>query len=97
MIKTICTIIYLIVNIAFADDNGMPPHYQAECVACHEQMVSGNAKVLYTRKDRRAKNYEELKQRVHYCQTQLELNWNETQTRAVVDYLAKQYYEYPLP
>ena len=98
MIKTILyVIICLTTSMAYADDDDMPPHYEAECVACHEQMVSGNAKVLYTRKDRLAKNYAELKSRVSYCIEQLELNWSEEQTRSVVDYLAKRYYKYPAP
>ena len=88
---------YSIVNMAFADDSDMPSHYRSECVACHEQMVSGNAKVLYTRKDRLAKDYLELKQRVHYCKDQIKLDWNEEQTRIVVEYLAKNYYDYPIP
>ena len=95
--KILYTVICLIVSIAFADNDYMPSHYQLECVACHEQMVSGNAKVLYTRKDRLAKNYQELKQRVGYCQEQLGLEWNDGQIRIVVDYLAKQYYQYPIP
>ena len=84
-------------QMAFADDNDMPPHYRSECVACHEQMVSGNAKVLYTRKNRLAKDYLELEQRVHYCKNQIKLDWNEEQTRTVVEYLAKNYYDYPIP
>ena len=90
------TAICLIIGMAFADDNTAPLHYQAECVACHEQMVSGNAKVLYTRKDRLVKNYVQLKQRIHYCKEQLGLDWSDEQTRLVADYLAKQYYKYPL-
>ena len=98
MIKTILyAIIYLMSNIAVANDDAMPAHYQLECVACHEQMVSGNTKVLYTRKDRLAKNYKELTQRVNYCKDQLELDWGKEQTRTVVEYLAKQYYQYPIP
>lgn len=88
-------IIYLTTNVVFADNDDAPSAYQAECVACHEQMVSGDSKVLYTRKDRLAKDYQELKQRVHYCKDQLKLDWDERQTGVVVEYLAKNYYGYP--
>jgi len=92
--KILCTAICAMLNVALAADDNIPPHYSAECVACHEQMVSGDAKVLYTRKDRLAKNYEELRQRVHYCKDQLKLDWSEEQTNTVVEYLAKNYYDY---
>ena len=91
------TVIYLTFSTASANNGNIPLHYQAECVSCHQQMVSGDAKVLYTRKDRRVKNYQELKQRVHYCKAQLLLDWSAAQTRTVVDYLAKNYYNYPRP
>ena len=98
MIKTVIyTIIHLTLSPSFADNGDMPLHYEADCVSCHEQMVSGNAEVLYTRKDRLAKNYQQLEQRVYYCQEQLALDWNETQIRTVVEYLAKTYYDYPIP
>ena len=92
--KILCTVIYAMLNVAIAANDKAPPHYDAECVACHEQMVSGDAKVLYTRKDRLAKNYHELQQRVRYCKDQLGLDWSEGQTHAVVEYLAKNYYDY---
>ena len=92
--KILCTVICAIFSAAIAANDQAPPHYNAECVACHEQMVSGDAKVLYTRNDRLAKNYQELKQRVRYCKDQLGLDWSEEQTHTVVDYLAKSYYEY---
>ena len=50
--KILCIVIYAMLNVAIAANDKVPPHYAAECVACHEQMVSGDAKVLYTRKDR---------------------------------------------
>ncbi len=92
--KILYTTICAMLNIAIAANDSIPPHYSAECVACHEQMVSGDAKVLYTRKDRLARNYEELQRRVRYCKDQLKLDWSEEQTRTVVEYLAKNYYDY---
>ncbi len=92
--KILCAVICATFNIAIAANDNVPSHYSAECVACHEQMVSGDAKVLYTRKDRLAKNYQELKQRVRYCKDQLGLDWDKEQTQAVVEYLAKNYYDY---
>lgn len=92
--KILFAIICLTVGVSFADSDDMPPHYRTECVACHERMVSGNTKILYTRKDRLAEDYEGLEQRVHYCQDQLKLEWNERQIRSVVEYLAKNYYRY---
>ena len=92
--KILYTAIFATLNVAIAANDNIPPHYSAECVACHEQMVSGDAKVLYTRKDRLAKNYQELKQRVRYCKDQLELDWSEEQTQSVIEYLAKNYYDY---
>ena len=81
---------------AWSDERARPPHYQAECVACHEQMVSGDEEVFYTRPNRLVKNYAGLKRQVEHCQEQLELDWSEEQIESVVEYLSKHYY-YDLP
>ena len=71
-----------------------PARYEVSCTACHQQMVSGNEKILYTRKDRIATDYRSLNARVRYCRDQLNLGWNEAQTEEVVQYLIKNFYHY---
>ena len=84
-------VFYLGSAAAYADP---PAHYEASCTACHRQMVSGNEKILYTRKDRIATDYLSLNARVHYCRDQLNLGWSEAETDEVVQYLIKNFYHY---
>ncbi|MDD9886947.1 MAG: cytochrome c [Gammaproteobacteria bacterium] len=77
------------------EHRGAPAHYRAACVECHAQMVGGNGGLLYTRPDRLARSRAELRDRIAYCQRQLELRWSGEQIRETADYLNERFYHYP--
>ena len=71
-----------------------PQHYQANCIACHKQMISGDHTLLYTRSDRTIRNHTALGQRVFYCQNSLKLDWGKPKIDAVVQYLNQNFYHF---
>jgi len=50
---------------------------------------------VYTRPDRLARSRAELRDRIAYCQRQLELRWSNAQIRETADYLNERFYHYP--
>ena len=78
-----------------ADDmqNGGDLHSEY-CIKCHAAMTGGDGSVLYTRKNRNVKSLNALADRIHFCQSSLELNWSEDQQQAVKLYLNKSYYNF---
>lgn len=91
------TVVVLCLIWAIGDADEMPTHYKVACVTCHQQMVSGHEKILYTRKDSLVTDYRSLNTRVRHCRDRLALDWNEAETRTVVQYLAKHFYQYAPP
>ena len=79
-------------QFTFAND-GSALH-KDNCIACHAAMTGGDGSVLYTRKDHKVTNSEELSKQVHRCQSSLELNWSEQQIHAVQTFLDKMYYKF---
>ena len=75
------------------DTRKPPPHYLENCVDCHEQMVSGNPDLLYSRSASIIKDARALYQRVVYCRTKLGLGWNKSETADVVEYLRQNFYD----
>jgi len=66
--------------------------HEEHCAGCHRNMTGGEARALYTRSDRRVRSLAQLRERVRYCQGELELGWSADRAEAVVDYLNSHYY-----
>jgi len=60
------------------------------CVMCHDSKI-------YTRENRTARDYESLRAEVNRWQTNVSLNWSETEVDAVTTWLAERYYGLKCP
>lgn len=88
--------VMLLSPIGLAADlkNGEQLH-NSQCKTCHIQMTGGDGSLLYTRDDRRVNSLKALQQRVHRCESNLELKWLDDEINDVVHYLNKTYYHFP--
>ena len=93
MNKTIFVIVSLLIfgssSAAESDNsnkNGENLH-NPHCKACHNTSV-------YTRKDRRVKSESQLIQQVKACDHQLSKNFNEKDSKDLVDYLNRNFYKF---
>jgi mono/diheme cytochrome c family protein len=71
---------------AFNIDNGKALHNE-NCVRCHDAS-------MYTRKDRKTKSYELLRERVVQCEIMTELIWFEEEINDVTAYLNQTYFHF---
>ena len=85
--------------ITSADAINPPPHYQENCITCHQRMVSGNGDLLYQRDNRLVNNFDALKKRVNACARSVgvESKWGEKQMAEVINYLNQSFYHFPRP
>lgn len=86
---------WFLISTLNADDTRYGSELHSEnCINCHASMTGGDGSVLYTRKNRNVISIDALADRIHYCQSSLELNWSEDQQQAVKLYLNKSYYNF---
>ena len=68
---------------------------QAKCYACHAKKTGfSNGDMIYTRSDRKVKDYTRLKTMVAMCNTELRLDMFPEDEADVVAYLNKQFYKF---
>ena len=68
---------------------------QAKCYACHAKKTGfSNGDMIYTRSDRKVKDYARLKTMVAMCNTELRLDLFPEDEADVVAYLNKQFYKF---
>jgi hypothetical protein len=68
---------------------------QAKCYACHAKKTGfSNGDMIYTRSDRKVKDYARLKTMVAMCNTELRLDMFPEDEADVVAYLNKQFYKF---
>lgn len=68
---------------------------QEKCYACHAQKTGfGNGDMIYTRSDRKAKDFAKLKSMVAMCNTELRLDLFPEDEADVTAYLNKQFYKF---
>lgn len=68
---------------------------QAKCYACHAKKTGfSNGDIIYTRSDRKVKDYARLKTMVAMCNTELRLDLFPEDEADVVAYLNKQFYKF---
>ena len=68
---------------------------QAKCYACHAKKTGfSNGDMIYTRSDRKVKDYARLKTMVVMCNTELRLDLFPEDEADVVAYLNKQFYKF---
>ncbi|MEA3410310.1 MAG: cytochrome c [Pseudomonadota bacterium] len=71
--------------------------HDAHCTACHVGMTGGDGSILYTRKDRRMTNIQELQKQVRRCETAQGLKLFDNDIDDLVTYLNSAYYKFPSP
>ena len=62
------------------------------CMHCHDSLTGGNPNNMYTRDDRQITSLEALEKRVGYCMQAADVEWNQQQRDAVVEYLNSEFY-----
>ena len=68
---------------------------QAKCYACHAKKTGfSNGDMIYTRSDRKVKDYARLKTMVAMCNTELRLDMFPEDEADVTAYLNKQFYKF---
>ena len=68
---------------------------QAKCYACHAKKTGfGNGDMIYTRSDRKVKDYARLKTMVAMCNTELRLYMFPEDEADVTAFLNKQFYKF---
>lgn len=68
---------------------------QAKCYACHAKKTGfGNGDMIYTRSDRKVKDYARLKTMVAMCNTELRLDMFPEDEADVTAFLNKQFYKF---
>lgn len=67
-------------------DEGKKVH-AAHCTSCHTDSV-------YTRKDRRVTNVQELMQQINACGRQIGVTWSKEQMSNLTKYLNETYYKF---
>ena len=70
-------------------DRGRLLHDQ-RCVSCHDTRV-------YKRDSKVARNYDEIRAQVVRWETNVSLNWNDSDVDSVTTYLARTFYKVPCP
>lgn len=84
------------VQITLAADiiNGKRMH-QAKCYTCHaEKSGLGNGDIIYTRADRKVKDFAKLKSMVSMCNSELRLDLFPEDEVDVIAYLNQQFYKF---
>jgi hypothetical protein len=78
-------------------DNGESLH-QETCLECHSPRVEdGDHSTLYTRENRRVKDFAGLESMVRMCDSNLKIGWFDDEIMDVVAYLNQTYYHFPQP
>ena len=68
-------------------EEGKELHNESSCMRCH-------GSEMYTRDDRKALDYSDLKRQVSFCSNNLSTGWFPEEEELVVDFLNKTYYQY---
>ncbi|MDZ7753551.1 MAG: cytochrome c [Gammaproteobacteria bacterium] len=80
------------VPVAMAAD-GKALH-DANCMSCHESMMSGDPNDIYTRDNRRVTSLDGLEAQVRRCEHSLGLKWFDDEVAAVTDFLNDRFYKF---
>jgi len=74
------------VNVFAADDPAKTQH-DTYCIMCHDTQV-------YTREARLARNYDEVREQVNRWQTNLSLQWSDSEIDRMTTWLITRYYKF---
>ena len=69
--------------------------HDKHCISCHSGMVGGDGTLLYTRKNRRVKSFDELIAQINRCDQSLGLQWFPDDVQDVAAYLNQAFYKFP--
>ena len=70
---------------------------EKHCETCHANKTMGDARAIYTRKDRKVSTLEKLKARVALCNSELGLQMFPDEEEHVVAFLDREYYHFGKP
>lgn len=77
---------------------GDPAHgkqlHDAQCTACHTQLMGGDPTAIFTRPKSIIYSLEGLKKRVQFCETMNGAQWSESDVDDAVAYLNKEFYKF---
>lgn len=68
--------------------------HDSACLQCHASLGGGDPYQLYQRPDRNVKSLDGLRKRVKSCMLAADVNWDQKQQEAVVQYLQSQFYRF---
>ena len=93
---TVCVLLALPAVAAAAPDPAEGKKLVAEknCETCHHNRTMGDATAIYLRKDRKVKNFEQLKARVALCNSELNLQLFPDEEEHIVAFLDQAYYRF---
>ena len=77
---------------AAADISAGKKLLETNCIACHASSFGGDGSAIYTREDHIVKTAKGLIQQIRNCNTNLGLQWFDTDELNVAAYLNKNYY-----
>ncbi len=77
-----------------ADSNSGRELHNENCIACHQSLMSGDANRMYTREDRRIKDYPSLVAQVRRCELNLGLQWFDDDVEDVASFLNEEFYKF---
>jgi len=81
----ITSVLLMSTNSKGTDINNGNQLHADNCTRCHQDDI-------YTRVDRKIKNFEQLKKQVQQCELAIELGWFEEEVEDVTAYLNATYY-----
>jgi hypothetical protein len=67
----------------------------SQCVACHAARFGDKGAEIYTRDNRRIKDFSALQRQVNRCKDNLKIVWFDEDVTDVVEYLNQTYYRFP--
>lgn len=98
MLKTVMTLLLLFVaQPLYADVATGQELHDTHCISCHAGRFEGDETRIYTRPNRRVKDYNGLISMVTQCRDRFDHSWFDDETLDVVNFLNQEYYHYPSP
>lgn len=91
--KQLILMVILLTSTSVMAIDGKALH-DAVCLQCHSSLTDGKPTSLYTRADHKVKTLSALQKRVKGCAVAADANWTDEQREAVVQYLAKNFYNF---
>lgn len=93
-IALISVMLFTVAPTHAADPRNGQALHDKHCVGCHVQQFGGDGSRVYTRENRRIKDYRALVQRVAACNGQTGAKWFPDEEADVAAYLNQRFYKF---